>query len=125
MATSPFHPLHKPSFANSLIVRGALLMLLALTLFAAGSYYFIVRPTVTGLADAQMRVVSQQLEARVSQLLQAVETTLRSSRGWGEDGSLDHSQVMRFNEFFFPSSPTTPRFPRSISRTNPAAKSCC
>ena len=102
MAMRLFHPLQKPSFANSLIIRGALLMLLALTVFAAGSYYFIVRPTVTDLADAQMRLVSQQLEARVSQLLQSVETTLRSSRGWGEDGSLDHSQVMRFNEFFFP-----------------------
>jgi two-component system, sensor histidine kinase and response regulator len=99
---SPLFPFRKPSFANSLILRGALLMLLALLVFAAGSYYFIVRPTVNGLADAQMRLVSQQLEARVSQLLQAVETTLRSSRGWGADGSLDHNQVTRFNEFFFP-----------------------
>ena len=92
----------KKSFADSLIVRGALLMLLALALFAAGSYQFIVRPAVNGLADAEMRLVSQQLEARVSLLLNAVETTLRSSHGWGMDGSLDHTRVLRFNEFFFP-----------------------
>jgi signal transduction histidine kinase/CheY-like chemotaxis protein/HPt (histidine-containing phosphotransfer) domain-containing protein len=92
----------KQSFADSLILRGALLMLLALAVFAAGSYQFIVRPTVHGLADAQMRLVSQQLEARVGLLLQTVETTLRSSRGWGVNGDLDHSQLLRFNEFFFP-----------------------
>ena len=97
-----FHPLRKPSFANSLIIRGALLMLLALTVFAGGSYYFIVRPTVEGLADGQMRLVSQQIEARVEELLRTVEVTLRSSRGWGEDGSLDLDQLPRFNEFFFP-----------------------
>jgi PAS domain S-box-containing protein len=102
VAEIPLQSLRKPSFANSLIVRGALLMVLALAVFAAGSYYFIVRPTVSGLADAQMRLVSQQLEARVSQLLQSVETTLRSSRGWGIDGDLDHSELLRFNEFFFP-----------------------
>jgi signal transduction histidine kinase/HPt (histidine-containing phosphotransfer) domain-containing protein len=90
------------SFADSLIVRGALLMLLALVLFAVGSYEFIVRPTVNGLADAQIRLVSQQIEARVQLLLKTVETTLRSSRGWGENGDLDHNQLRRFNEFFFP-----------------------
>lgn len=102
MAFNPLRPLRKPSFANSLIVRGALLMMLALLVFAAGSYFFIVRPTVTGLADAQMRLVSQQIEARVRELLHTVEVTLRSSRGWGVDGSLDHDQLQRFNEFFFP-----------------------
>jgi two-component system sensor histidine kinase/response regulator len=99
---SPWFRFGKQSFADSLIVRGALLMLLALALFAAGSYQFIVRPTVHGLADAQMRLVSQQLEARVSLLLQTVETTLRSSRGWGVNGDLDHNQLLRFNEYFFP-----------------------
>jgi two-component system, sensor histidine kinase and response regulator len=98
----PRFPFRRPSFANSLILRIALLMLLTLALFAAGSYRFIVRPTVTSLADAQMRLVSQQIEARVSLLLQTVETTLRSSRGWGVNGDLDHSQVLRFNEYFFP-----------------------
>ena len=96
------YSLGKPSFANSLILRGALLMLLALALFAAGTYQFIIRPTVGGLADAEMQRVSQQLDGRVSQLLQAVETTLRSSQGWGMDGSLDHGQLLRFNEYFFP-----------------------
>ena len=99
---SPLFRFGKQSFADSLIIRGALLMLLALALFAAGSYQFIVRPTVHGLADAQMRLVSQQLEARVGLLLQTVETTLRSSRDWGVNGDLDHNQLLRFNEYFFP-----------------------
>jgi PAS domain S-box-containing protein len=98
----PWFRFGRQSFADSLIIRGALLMLLALAVFAAGSYQFIVRPAVHGLADAQIRVVSQQLEARVRLLLETVETTLRSSRGWGMNGDLDHSQLLRFNEFFFP-----------------------
>ncbi|OQX14973.1 MAG: hypothetical protein BWK76_13775 [Desulfobulbaceae bacterium A2] len=99
---NPLFPFRRPSFANSLIIRIALLLLLALALFTAGSYYFLVRPTMSSLADAQMELVSQQLEARVRLLLQTVETTLRSSRGWGVNGDLDHNQLQRFNEFFFP-----------------------
>jgi PAS domain S-box-containing protein len=94
--------LREPSFTNSLIVRIALMILFALAVFAAGSYHFIVRPGINNLADAQMGMVSQQLEARVSLLLKTVETTLRTSRGWGENGDLDQSQLARFNEFFFP-----------------------
>ena len=92
----------RPSFANSLILQFGLLMLLALAVFAAGSYRLIVRPTVDDLARAQMGLVSEQLEARLSRLLQTVEITLRSSRGWGVNGDLDHTPITRFNEFFFP-----------------------
>ncbi|OQX17637.1 MAG: hypothetical protein BWK76_10135 [Desulfobulbaceae bacterium A2] len=95
-------PFRRPSFANSLILRIALLLLLALAVFSGGSYSLLVRPTVDSLADAQMELVSQQLEARVRLLLQTVETTLRSSRGWGVNGDLHHDQLLRFNEFFFP-----------------------
>jgi two-component system, sensor histidine kinase and response regulator len=95
-------PFRQPSFANSLVLRMGLLIMLALTVFAAGSYRLIVRPTVDGLAEAQMGIVSEQIEARVSRLLQTVEVTLRSSRGWGANADLDHAQLLRFNEFFFP-----------------------
>ena len=92
----------RQSFANSLILQFGLLMLLALAVFAAGSYRLIVRPAVNDLAQAQMGLVSEQLEARLSRMLQTVEATLRSSRGWGVNGDLDHAQLTRFNEFFFP-----------------------
>ncbi|MBK7415174.1 MAG: hypothetical protein IPJ38_08785 [Dechloromonas sp.] len=92
----------RQSFANSLILQFGLLMLLALAVFGAGSYRLIVRPTVDDLARAQMGLVSEQLEARLSRLLQTVEVTLRSSRGWGVNGDLDHTPITRFNEFFFP-----------------------
>ncbi len=98
----PNFPFRKPSFTNSLIVRIALLIVFALAVFAAGSYHFIIRPTINSLANAQMGLVSQQLEARVGLLLKTVETTLRSSRDWGANGALDQSQLLRFNEFFFP-----------------------
>ncbi|HNL21282.1 MAG TPA: response regulator [Rhodocyclaceae bacterium] len=95
-------PFRRPSFGNSLILRIGLLIFLALLLFALGSYQLIVRPTIRGLAQAQMGLVSEQLQARVTRLLQTVEVTLRSSQGWGKNGGLDQAQVLRFNEFFFP-----------------------
>lgn len=95
-------PFRQPSFADSLALRMGLLIMLALAVFSAGSYRLIVRPTVDGLAEAQMGIVSEQIEARVSRLLQTVEVTLRSSRGWGASADLDHAQLLRFNEFFFP-----------------------
>ena len=96
-------PTHKerPRIANSLILRIGLLILASLAVFAAASYSLILQPTVGSLAEAQMGLVSEQLEARVARLLQTVEATLRSSRGWGMDGDLDHARLLRFNEFFF------------------------
>ncbi|HMX17360.1 MAG TPA: PAS domain S-box protein, partial [Rhodocyclaceae bacterium] len=92
----------RPRIANSLILRIGLLILASLAVFAAASYRLILQPTVGSLAEAQMGLVSEQLEARVARLLQTVEATLRSSRGWGMDGDLDHARLLRFNEFFFP-----------------------
>ncbi len=92
----------RPRIANGLILRIGLLILVSLAVFAAASHRLILLPTAGSLAEAQMGLVSEQLEARVARLLQTVEATLRSSRGWGMNGDLDHSQLPRFNEFFFP-----------------------
>ncbi|HEX5805445.1 MAG TPA: response regulator [Macromonas sp.] len=84
------------------MLRTSGLILIALVVFALGSYRLLVRPTVQGLAQAEMGLVSEQVDARIQYLLGSVEVTLRSSRSWGLDGALDHNQVWRFNEFFFP-----------------------
>lgn len=90
------------TFGNSLVLRISGLILIALSVFAVGSYRLVVRPAIQGLAQAEMGLVSQQVDARVQNLLGSVEVTLRSSQGWGKEGALDHSQLLRFNAFFFP-----------------------
>ena len=92
----------KPGFANSLILRIGLLILLALGAFTLSLYLLIGRPTVNHLAKTQMERAAEQLEARFARLLKTVEITLRSSQGWGKNGDLDQDQLLRFNEFFFP-----------------------
>ncbi|MDR3368992.1 response regulator [Rhodoferax sp.] len=92
----------KKTFGTSLVIRTSGLILLSLLVFAFGSYRLIVQPTVNGLAQAEMGLVSQQLDARIQRLFESVEMTLRSSRGWGQNGDLDLRQLLRFNEFFFP-----------------------
>jgi len=91
-----------PGFANSLILRIGLLILLALIAFAASVYHLIGRPTVDRLARSQMDLAAEQLEARYTRLLKTVEVTLRSSQGWGKNGNFDQHDLLRFNEFFFP-----------------------
>ncbi len=91
----------KSGFTNSLILRTGLLILFALASFTLVSYHQFARPTVDRLAEAQMGLMSEQLEARLSRLVSSVETTLRTSQGWGRAGHLDHAQLLRFNEFFF------------------------
>ncbi len=91
-----------PGFANSLVLRIGLLLLAALTAFTIGLYLTIGQPTVQRLAESQMRIAIDQVEARYLRMLHSVEVTTRSSQGWGMDGSLDHAQLLRFNEFFFP-----------------------
>src|SRR5574343_1342553 len=92
----------QPGFANSLILRIGLLILLALAAFTFSLYHLIGRPTVDNLAKTQMERAAEQLEARFARLLKTVEITLRSSQGWGKNGNLDQDQLLRFNEFFFP-----------------------
>ncbi len=92
----------RPGFANSLILRIGLLILLALATFTFALYHLIGQPTIDRLAKSQMELAAQQLEGRFSSLLRTVEVTLRSSQGWGRSGDIDHDQLLRFNEFFFP-----------------------
>jgi hypothetical protein len=49
-----------------------------------------------------MELAAEQLEARFGSLLKTVEVTLRSSQGWGKHADIDHDELLRFNEFFFP-----------------------
>ncbi|MBW7903471.1 MAG: response regulator [Rhodocyclaceae bacterium] len=91
-----------PSIRRSLVVHNFLLVLLVLLLFAGSVYLLLIAPAVRGLAEAQMGQAAEQLAARVHRLRQSVEVTLGTSRSWGEQGSLAHDQVLRFNEFFFP-----------------------
>ena len=91
-----------PGFAYSLALRIGLLILLALTVFSLSLYYLLGKPTVARLAEAQIRLAAEQVESRYLNLLSSVEGTLRSSRDWGTGSQLDHDELARFNEFFFP-----------------------
>jgi PAS domain S-box-containing protein len=93
---------NKPGFANSLVLRIGLLILLSLAVFAFAAYQLVGRPSVDRLAESQMRLAAEQLEARVTRLFKTVEVTLRSSHGWGLNNDIDQAQLLRFNEFFFP-----------------------
>ncbi|HEX6733757.1 MAG TPA: response regulator [Azonexus sp.] len=92
----------KSGFANSLVLRIGLLILAALAAFTLAIVQLIGQPTVYRLAESQLRLASEQLEGRYTRLLDSVEITLRSGRTWSIEGGLDHNQLLRFNEFFFP-----------------------
>ncbi len=94
--------LRTPGFANSLVLRISLLLLLALGAFTIGIYLLLGRPTVQRLAESQMQLAADQLESRFEGMLHAVEVTIRSSQGWGMDNQLDHADLLRFNEYYFP-----------------------
>ncbi|WP_374325553.1 response regulator [Azonexus sp.] len=94
--------LQKSGFAHSLVLRTGLLILLALAAFTVGIVRLIGEPTVDRLANTQLHLAAEQLEARYTRLLDSVEITLRNSHAWGANGSFDHGDLLRFNEFFFP-----------------------
>ena len=101
-AINPWPAMTVRSIRRSLVVRSFLQILLVLVLFAGSAYLLVTAPTIAKLADAQMGQASEQLKARVQRLLQSVEITLNTGRSWGEQGSLEHDELLRFNEFFFP-----------------------
>ncbi|BBF85452.1 sensory box histidine kinase/response regulator [Aquitalea magnusonii] len=100
----------KKTFASSMVLRMCGLILLSLTVFAFGCYHLIVQRTVDSLAQSEMQVSAQQLEARTRHLLGSVEDTLRASQAWGRNSHWtghtewlsERQQLQRFNEFFFP-----------------------
>lgn len=94
--------LKQPGFANSLVLRIGLLILLSLAVFTFSLYLLIGRPTIDRLTESQMRLAAEQLDARVTRLFKTVEVTLRSSQGWAISSDIEQSQLRRFNEFFFP-----------------------
>ncbi len=94
--------IRKPGFANSLVLRISLLLLLSLGAFTIGIYLLLGRPTVHRLAESQMLLAADQLKSRFEGMLHSVEVTIRSSQGWGMDNRLDHAQLLRFNEYYFP-----------------------
>ena len=94
--------LRNPGFANSLVLRISLLLLLALGAFTIGIYVLLGRPTVQRLAESQMQLAADQIKSRFEGMLHSVEVTIRSSQGWGMDNRLDHADLLRFNEYYFP-----------------------
>lgn len=91
-----------PSIRRSLVTQSFLQVLLVLSLFAGSIYMLVIMPAINELAQAQMGQAGRHLEGRVERLLESVEITLNTSRQWGEQGSLNHDELLRFNEFFFP-----------------------
>ena len=97
----------RPSFANSLILQFGLLMLLALAVFAAGSYRLIVRPTVDDLARAQMGLVSAAVGAGGSMAI-SITPPLPAS-----------------TNFSFQLLPIMTKYRPWFSRMSPGGKYCC
>lgn len=86
---------------RSLVLRISLLVLVVLAVFLASALRWVVAPSVDGIARAQMHQAAAELDGRVQQLLGSVGQTVRTSAGWGRDGTLDIDDVRRFNERYF------------------------
>ena len=61
--------LRKSGFAHSLVLRTGLLILLALAAFTVGIVRLIGEPTIDRLANSQLHLAAEQLEARYTRLL--------------------------------------------------------
>ena len=90
------------SIRQSLVLQAFLIVLASLAIFAFSAYRFIISPAIQDIAHAQMEQAAGQMQARMQRLLATVETTLDTSQQWGRDGTLDHDELLRFNQFFFP-----------------------
>ena len=84
----------RSGFAHSLVLRTGLLILLALAAFTLGIVRLIGEPTVERLANSQLHLAAEQLEARYTRLLDSVEITLRNSHAWGANGGFDHTDLL-------------------------------
>ncbi|HSV69884.1 MAG TPA: response regulator [Methylibium sp.] len=87
---------------RSLVLHAFAFLLVALAVLAAALYAFAYRPLVDDLAVAQMRITSEQVEARLRTLVQRVEAVVRLNREWGERGLIDITDPERYNALLQP-----------------------
>ena len=92
----------KITFADSLSLRITLLLLVILVIFTFGSYWLVVKPVSTHLAEAQMGMAAQRMNVHLEQMRHHIETNLRISRDWIQQGHLDQDDLMHLNALFAP-----------------------
>ena len=101
MPTPSQRPQGRVTIRNALVLRIAVLTIVVLAIFAFSAYRLVVAPSVDALARSQMGHTAGELDGRIRLLLANVESTLRTSQGWGRQGLLSLDDLPRFNEFFF------------------------
>ena len=72
--------LKQPGFANSLVLRIGLLILLSLAVFTFSLYQVIGRPTVDRLAESQMRLAAEHHAGPVTRHFKNLDVTLPSNQ---------------------------------------------
>ena len=87
---------------RSLVIAAFAIVLGSLAVFVAAIYAFVYRPLTQDLATAQLRVVSEQVEARLRTLVDRVEAIARLNRDWGRRGLIDTEKPERFNTMMGP-----------------------
>ena len=101
MALPFFDKARRPTIRRALVVRVVILVVAVLALFTYSAIKLIIAPSVTALANSQMSQASGELEAQVQQLFGTVESTVRTSQGWGMQGQLSIDNLPRFNDYLF------------------------
>ncbi len=89
------------------IRRGLLLAALAgalgtLLVFLVAVYFLVVLPYSRDLATAQLRIASDEVEARMRSLVDRVESVVRQNREWGQRGLIDLQDARSFNALMQP-----------------------
>jgi len=100
MTRSP--PLPSASVRRSLLLAAFAIVLGALAVVISCLYIFFYRPRTHELAGAQLRAVSERVEARVQGLVARVEAIAQLNRDWGRRGLIDSEHPENFNAMLRP-----------------------
>src|SRR5882672_3139847 len=92
----------RATLRTSMVLAAFTLVLAALASFILGLYVFVYLPLAHDLATAQLRIVSEQVEGRLRNLVNRVEAIARLNHDWGREGVIDLGSQTRFNELYRP-----------------------
>ena len=90
------------SLRRSLIGATWGIALVVLAVFLTSVYFLVYRPAAEELATAQLRIASQEIEAKLQTLVRRVEAVAHHTRTWGQSGLIDLDQLDHLHRLMAP-----------------------
>jgi two-component system sensor histidine kinase/response regulator len=113
MTDTPRHT-HRRSLVTALLGQFAAVIVVCFVVFGASLYQFIIQPTTSELASAEVAQAARAVTLRLRRDVGQIEQMLRTAADWGRGGMLQPGDVAGFNRLMRPLLENDPRLSTAL-----------